>query len=284
MFEHIYLQQRQEYDAIVVGSGITGGWAAKELTEQGLKVLLLERGRPVEHGRDYITEHKPNWEFAFRGLGDRKKLEEEYPVQSRSGVAREDNLHFFINDREHPYVEEKPFTWVQGNQLGGKSITWGRQSYRWSDLDFEANLREGIAVDWPIRYADLEPWYDYVERFAGISGQAEGLTQLPDSQFLPPMQLNCVERKMRDEIKAHFPERTLTIGRTAILTQPHNGRAACHYCGPCSRGCTPGAYFSSLSSTLPAARATGNLTIRPHSVVHSVIYDEEKGRATGVRV
>ncbi len=284
MFEHIYLQQRQEYDAIVVGSGITGGWAAKELTEQGLKVLLLERGRPVEHGRDYITEHKPNWEFAFRGLGDRKKLEEEYPVQSRSGVAREDNLHFFINDREHPYVEEKPFTWVQGNQLGGKSITWGRQSYRWSDLDFEANLREGIAVDWPIRYADLEPWYDYVERFAGISGQAEGLPQLPDGLFLPPMMMNCAEQHLKAGIERAFPGRTMTIGRCAVLTVPHNGRAACHYCGPCHRGCTPGAYFSSLSATLPAARATGNLTIRPHSVVHSVIYDEEKGRATGVRV
>ncbi|QXD14042.1 GMC family oxidoreductase [Rhodocaloribacter litoris] len=284
MYEHIFIQERQAYDAIVVGSGITGGWAAKELTEQGLKVLLLERGRPVEHGKDYITEHKPNWEFTFRGLDDRKKMEAEYPVQWRSGVVHEDNVHFFINDREHPYVEEKPFTWVQGNQLGGKSITWGRQSYRWSDLDFEANLREGIAVDWPIRYADLEPWYDYVERFAGISGQPEGLPHLPDSQFLPPMQLNCVEQKVRDEIKAHFPERTLTIGRTAVLTVPHNGRAACHYCGPCSRGCTPGAYFSSLSATLPAARATGNLTIRPHSVVHSVIYDEEKGRASGVRV
>jgi choline dehydrogenase-like flavoprotein len=284
MYENIHIRAREEYDAIVVGSGITGGWAAKELTEKGLKTLVLERGRNIVHGKDYITEHQGNWEFKFRGLGDRKKLEAEYPVQSRSGPVREDNLHFFIKDKDFPYVEVKPFTWVQGNQLGGRSLTWGRQSYRWSDLDFEANLREGIAVDWPIRYEEIAPWYDYVEDFVGISGQPEGLPQLPDSRFLPPMALNCVEQKVRDDIKAHFPERTMTIGRTAILTRPHNGRAACHYCGPCSRGCTPGAYFSSLSSTLPAARATGNLTIRPNSLVHSIIYDEEKDRATGVRV
>ncbi len=284
MYEHIAIARREEYDAIVVGSGITGGWAAKELTEKGLKTLVLERGRNVEHGKDYVTEHQGPWAFTFRGRGDRKRLAEEYPVQSRSGPVQEDNIHFFIKDKDHPYIEVKPFTWIQGNQVGGKSITWGRQSYRWSDLDFEANAREGIAVDWPLRYADLAPWYDYVETFAGISGEALGLPQLPDSKFLPPMMLNCVEQKVRAEIEKHFPERNMTIGRTAILTQPHNGRAACHYCGPCPRGCSVGAYFCSLSSTLPAAAATGNLTIRPHSLVHSLIYDAANDRVTGVRV
>jgi len=284
MYDHIAVQTSKEYDAIVIGSGITGGWAAKELTEKGLKTLVLERGRPITHGKDYITEHKGAWEFKFHGRGDRKLFEAEYPIQSRSGPVREDNVHFFINDKEHPYVQVKPFTWVQGNQVGGRSLTWGRQSYRWSDLDYEANLKEGIGVDWPIRYKDIAPWYNYVEDFIGVSGQAEGLSQLPDGHFLPPMEMTCAEKHVKEAVERTFPERTMTIGRTAILTQPHNGRGACHYCGPCSRGCSVGAYFSSLSSTLPAAEATGNLTMRPFSLVHSLIYDEEKDRVTGVRV
>ncbi len=279
-------RQPEEYDAIVVGSGISGGWAAKELTEKGLKTLVLERGRDVEHGKDYITEHQPVWEAEFRGRGPRKLFEEEYPMQFRSDVIDEFNYHFFVNDSEYPYVtdEEEPFLWVRGYHVGGRSLTWGRQTYRWSDLDFEANAREGVAIDWPIRYKDIAPWYDYVEEFIGVSGQAEGLPHLPDGKFLPPMELNCAEKHLKERIESTFPERNLTIGRCAVLTQPHKGRGACHYCGPCSRGCSVGAYFSSQSSTLPAARATGNMTLRPDSIVHSVIYDKEKKRATGVRV
>jgi choline dehydrogenase-like flavoprotein len=274
------------YDAIVVGSGITGGWAAKELTERGLDVLLLERGRPVEHGRDYTTEHKPPWTMPFRGEGDRRRLEEDQPLQSQAGPVNEYNAHFFVNDRESPYTfdEDKLFLWIRGYQLGGRSITWGRQSYRWSDLDFEANAREGIGIDWPIRYADLEPWYDHVERFIGVSGHVEGMPQLPDSQFLPPMPLNAGEIRVKQGLETAFPDRRLTIGRSAVLTQAHNGRGACHHCGPCSRGCAPGAYFCSLSSTLPAALETGRLTIRTHSIVHSLIYDESEDRVTGARV
>jgi choline dehydrogenase-like flavoprotein len=274
------------YDAIVVGSGITGGWAAKELTERGLDVLLLERGRPVEHGPDYTTEHKPPWEMPYRGEGDRRRLEEDQFLQAEAGPVNEYNGHFFVNDRESPYTfdEDKPFLWIRGYHLGGRSITWGRQSYRWSDLDFEANAREGIEIDWPIRYADLEPWYDYVERFVGVSGQAEGMPQLPDSRFLPPMPLNAGEVRVKQGLEAAFPDRRLSIGRSAVLTQAHNGRNPCHYCGPCSRGCAAGAYFCSLSSTLPAALDTGRLTIRTHSIVHSLMYDEGRDRVTGTRV
>ncbi|MDX1638453.1 MAG: GMC family oxidoreductase [Balneolaceae bacterium] len=285
---HIISQSEENtYDAIVVGSGISGGWAAKELTEKGLKTLVLERGRNVEHGKDYITEHKGPWEMEFRGRGDRKLFEEEYPRQLRSDVINEYNYHFFVNDKKHPYQvedEENPFLWVRGYHVGGRSLTWGRQSYRWSPMDFQANAKEGIAIEWPITYDEIAPWYDYVEKFAGISGQKEGLPQLPDGEFLPPMELNCVEQDLKKSIENSFPERTLTIGRSAVLTRPHNGRGACHYCGPCSRGCSVGAYFSSQSSTLPAARATGNMTLRPNSIVHSVIYDKETGKATGVRV
>ena len=276
----------EEYDAIVVGSGISGGWAAKELTEKGLKTLVLERGRDVKHGEDYKTEHMPAWEAEFRGQGDRKLFDEEYPMQYRSDVINEFNYHFFVNDKEHPYQtdEEDPFLWVRGYQVGGRSLTWGRQTYRWSDLDFEANAKEGIAVDWPIRYKDIAPWYNYVEDFVGVSGQAEGLDHLPDGNFLPPMDLNCVEKDVKEKIENNFEYRNLTIGRCAVLTEPHKGRGACHYCGPCSRGCSAGAYFSSQSSTLPAARKTGNLTLRPNSIVHSIIYDKETNRAKGVRV
>jgi len=280
----IYLK-REEYDAIVVGSGITGGWAAKELCEKGLRTLVLERGRNIEHGKDYITEHKNPWEFPLRDarLKPENKGTEDYQVQSRTGQFSESTKHFFIKDSEHPYIEAKPFTWIQGNQVGGRSIIWGRQCYRWSDLDFEANLREGIEIDWPIRYRDIAPWYSYVERFVGVSGERLGLRQLPDGEFQPPMELNAAEKRLKEAIERTFPERTLTIGRCAVLTQPIGNRQPCHYCGPCHRGCSTGSYFSSVSSTLPAAQATGRLTLRPDAIVHSIIYDEEKDRATGVR-
>jgi choline dehydrogenase-like flavoprotein len=280
------MSEPNTFDAIVVGSGITGGWAAKELTEKGLKTLVLEAGRNIVPEQDYV-EHVPQWEMKFRGMGDRRNLAEDQPIQSTCYACDEWSSKFFINDKEHPYTTDpgKPFRWIRGRQVGGRSIMWGRQSYRWSDLDFEANLREGIAVDWPIRYADIAPWYDYVEEFAGISGEALGLAQLPDSKFLPPMELNCTEKFVRGELAKHFGgERVLTIGRAAILTQDHRGRAACHYCGPCERGCITRSYFSSLNATLPAAEKTGRMTLRPFSVVHSVTFDAKTRRATGVRV
>jgi choline dehydrogenase-like flavoprotein len=274
------------YDAIVVGSGITGGWAAKELTEGGLRTLLLERGGLVRHGLDYHGEHADPWELPYRGQGNRPIYEEEHAIQSQCYAFGEDTRHFFVNDRQHPYLhdEDKPYSWIRGYHLGGRSLTWARLCYRWSDLDFEANARDGFGVDWPIRYRDLAPFYDHVESFAGISGQAEGLTQLPDGKFLPPMLMNCVESAARERIARSFSGRVMTIGRTAVLTRPHGDRDECHYCGPCHRGCSTGSYFSSLSATLPAAQATGNLTIRPHSIAHSVLYDEDIDRASGVRV
>ena len=274
------------YDAIVIGSGITGGWAAKELTENGLKTLVLEAGRPIVPEQDYV-EHVPAWEMKFRGLGDRRRLKEEQPIQSTCYACDEWGSKFFIKDKEHPYTTApgKPFQWIRGRQVGGRSITWGRQSYRWSDLDFQANLRDGIAVDWPIRYADLAPWYDHVEEFAGITGEALGLLQLPDSKFLLPMAMNCAETAVRQAVAKYFgSERVLTIGRAAVLTQDHLGRAACHYCGPCERGCITRSYFSSVNATLPAAEKTGRMTLRPFSVVHSVSFDPRTRRATGVRV
>ncbi|HUO14812.1 MAG TPA: GMC family oxidoreductase, partial [Verrucomicrobiae bacterium] len=233
------MREETNYDAIVIGSGMTGGWAAKELSEKGLRTLVLEAGRPIVPEQDYV-EHVPAWEVRFRGLGDRRKLREDQPIQSTCYACDEWSSKFFVSDKENPYTTEegKPFRWIRGRQMGGRSIMWGRQTYRWSDLDFEANLREGIAIDWPIRYAELEPWYDYVEEFIGVSGEALGLPQLPDSKFLPPMELTCGEKIMRAAIAEHFGgERVLTIGRAAILTKDHNGRAACHYCGPCERGC-----------------------------------------------
>ncbi len=274
------------YDAIVVGSGITGGWAAKELGEKGLATLVLEAGRPIDPDTDY-AEHVPEWEVRFRGMSDRKKVQENQPVQETCTGMDEWNNKFFVNDKQNPYTTEpgKPFLWIRGRQVGGRSIIWGRQSYRWSDLDFEANQREGLGVDWPIRYQDIAPWYDHVEDFIGVSGQREGLPQLPDGHFLPPMELNCAELVIKDAIAKYFPgERLMTIGRTAILTQPHNGRAACHYCGPCARGCITRSYFSSLNSTLPAALHTGKVTVRPHSVVHSLMFDAKKRKITGVRI
>jgi choline dehydrogenase-like flavoprotein len=274
------------YDAIVVGSGMSGGWAAKELTEKGLKTLVLEAGRPIVPEQDYV-EHVPSWEMKFRGMGDRRRQLKDQPIQSTCYACDEWSSKFFVNDTENPYTtaEGKPFRWIRGRQVGGRSILWGRQTYRWSDLDFEANLREGVGIDWPIRYADIEPWYSYVEEFVGISGEALGLPHLPDNVLLPPMELNCAEKVVRDAIAANFSgERVLTIGRVAVLTKDHKGRAACHYCGPCERGCITRSYFSSVNATLPAAEKTGRMTLRPYSVAHSVSFDAKTRRATGVRV
>ena len=279
------IAKKNIYDAIVVGSGISGGWAAKELTEKGLRTIVLEAGRPINPAQDY-TEHVPPWELHHRGRLDPKQSQEQF-IQKNSGACDGFAGKFFVSDKENPYSfdSNQPFHWIRGRQVGGRSITWGRQVYRWSDLDFEANHREGIAVDWPIRYPDIAPWYDYVEEFAGISGQAEHLPHLPDGKFLPAMAMNCAELAVREAIQKKFNrQRLLTIGRTAVLTENHKGRLACHYCGPCERGCITRSYFSSLNATLPAAEATGRLTLRPHSVVHSVLYDEKSDRATGVRV
>ncbi|MCZ6901103.1 MAG: GMC family oxidoreductase [Bacteroidetes bacterium] len=278
-------RQITSFDAIVIGSGISGGWAAKELTEKGLKTLILERGRSLEHIKDYPTTNSAPWEFKYRGevLPEIKK---DYPVQSTNYSFNDATKHFFVKDTENPYVnpENKEFRWIRGYHTGGRSLMWARQCYRWSDLDFEANAKEGIEIDWPIRYKDIAPWYDYVEKFAGISGQAEGLPQLPDGQFLPPMEMNCVEKYVKEKIQETWPDRTMTIGRVAHLTVPHNGRGKCMYRNLCYRGCPFGAYFSSQSATLPAATATGNMTLRPNSIVHSILYDEQKDKATGVRV
>lgn len=271
-----------QYDAIVVGSGISGGWAAKELCEKGLKTLVLERGRLVRHG-EYPTAHLDTWDMPNMGALSYEEAKER-PVQTRTGWIGQDTKHFFVNDKENPYDEVKQFDWIRGYHTGGRSITWGRQTYRWSDLDFEANAKEGIGVDWPIRYKDLAPWYDYVEKYVGISGEAMGLPHLPDGQFLPPMELNCVEQHTKQQIESKFKNRYLTIGRVTNLTQQHNGRGPCQYRNRCSRGCPFSGYFSSVSSTLPDAEKTGNLTIRPNSVVHSIIYDPKTGKASGVNV
>jgi choline dehydrogenase-like flavoprotein len=276
------LLQREEFDAIVVGSGMSGGWAAKELTEKGLKTLVLERGRDVRHG-DYPTEHRPAWEFPLRERRLTPQQEPRHPIQGDCSAFREATKHFFIEDAKNPYVQAKPFQWVQGDQVGGKSLLWGRGCYRMSDLDFTANLQDGHGVDWPIRYADIAPWYSYVERFVGINGRAEGLPQLPDGEFQPPMEMNAGEKWLKERVAAKYTDRVLINGRFAVLTQPIGDRQPCHYCGPCERGCSTGSYFSSQASTLPAARRTGNLTLRPHSLAHSVIYDEGTRRATGVR-
>jgi choline dehydrogenase-like flavoprotein len=280
------MADKRDFDAIVVGSGISGGWAAMELTRLGLQTLVLEAGGPVDPATDYV-EHVQPWQLPFRGWGDRDKIAREQPIQQACYACDEWSGKFFVNDLENPYTTppDQPFYWIRGRQVGGRSITWGRQVYRWSDLDFGANARDGIAVDWPIRERDIAPWYDHVERFVGVSGQAEGLSQLPDGRFLPPMEMRCAERHVREKVLASFGgERVLTIGRCAVLTRAHLGRAACHYCGPCERGCITRSYFSSLNATLPAARATGRLTLRPHSVVAGLLYDAKRRRASGVRV
>lgn len=275
-------KQQNTFDAIVVGSGITGGWAAKELCEKGLKVLMLERGKPVEHP-NYQTATKNPWEFEHAG-----RLTEEDKkrcfVQSRHYSYAGDNKHYYINDLENPYTEVKRFDWIRANVVGGRSLLWARACYRWSDLDFEANLKDGYGVDWPIRYRDIAPWYDYVESYIGISGQPEGLPHLPDGKFQKPMEMNCVEKHFKTEIEKKFPDRRVTIGRTANLTEPVKGRGLCQYRNLCHRGCPYGAYFSTNSSTLPAAFATGNFTLRTNSLVNRVIYDEQKGKATGVEI
>ena len=270
------------YDAIVIGSGITGGWAAKELCEKGLKTLVLERGRNVEHIKDYPTATKNIWEFKHRGQLSLQTLEEN-PVASSCYAFNDGTQHFFVKDKEHPYEQIKPFHWIRGYQVGGKSLIWGRWTQRWSDLDFEANAKEGIAIDWPIRYNDLAPWYSYVEKFVGISGNRDGIPHLPDGEFLPPMEMNCVERHFKESVEKNY-DRHLITSRTANITRELPGRAPCQYRDLCARGCPYGAYFSSNSSTLPAARATNNLVMRPHAVVHSLIYDEQTQRASGVRV
>lgn len=272
------------YDAIVVGSGISGGWAAKELTEKGLKVLMLERGENIEHIKDYLSTNKDPWEFPHAG-GRTQQMIKDNPVLKRDYPLNEMNLKWWANDKDNPYTEVKRFDWFRGYHVGGRSLMWGRQSYRWSDFDFEANVQDGHGVDWPIRYKDIAPWYDYAEKFAGISGSIENLAQLPDGQFMPAMDLNIVEKDVAARLKAHYKNaRTMIIGRTANLTQPHNDRTNCQYRNKCWLGCPFGAYFSTQSATLPAAKKTGNLTLRPFSIVTKVIYDKDTKKAKGVEV
>lgn len=274
-----------EYDAIVVGTGISGGWAAKELCEKGLKILVLERGRMVNHLIDYPTMHQDPWDIPNGG----KLTPEQKKHYTKQLRWRLDNTtkHFFNKDSDHDYDETKRFDWIRGTQVGGRSLIWGKQTYRWSDLDFEANAKDGIGVDWPIRYKDIEPWYSYVEKHVGISGEALGLPQLPDSVFLKPMELNCVEEHLRKGMAKYYTDRVLTIGRVAHITEgtkPGSGRGTCQYRNRCKRGCPYGAYFSSNSSTIPMAEATGNMTLRADSIVSEVLYDKEKKKAIGVKV
>jgi choline dehydrogenase-like flavoprotein len=270
------------YDAIIVGSGISGGWAAKELCEKGLKVLMIERGRPVQHP-NYPTATKDPWELTHRNrltLEDREK----YHIQCRHYSIAEDNKHFYINDKENPYEEVKRFDWVRGDILGGRSMLWARACYRWSDIDFEANAKDGFGVDWPIRYKEIAPWYDHVEKFIGVSGNRDGIPQIPDGIFQPPFEMNCVEKHFRDKTASNYSTRKVIMGRVANLTQPVKGRGQCQARNLCHRGCPYGAYFSTNASTLPAAHATGNLTVLTGSLVNRVLYDEKKQRASGVEI
>jgi choline dehydrogenase-like flavoprotein len=278
------LPSSHTYDAIVVGSGISGGWAAKELTERGLKVLLLDRGQNVEHIKDYTNALKQPWEVPHRGRAT-NAFREAHPGGQLRWRAPGLNDDWWADETKNPYVETKPFDWIRGYQVGGRSLIWGRQSYRWSDLDFEANAREGIAIDWPIRYADLAPWYDHVERFAGISGNRDGIPQLPDGEFMPAMPLNCVEQHVAARLDAHYGgARRMISGRVANLTKPIQDRAPCQYRSKCHLGCPFGGYFSTQSSTLPAAVKTGRLTLRPGSIATRVLYDADRRRARGVEV
>ena len=276
------------FDVIVIGSGISGGWAAKEFTGMGLKTLVLERGRDVQHLKDYPTTNMMPWEFEHRGEIP-LEIKEKNPVVSRCYAFKEDAQHFFVKDTDHPYVQDKPFDWIRGYQVGGKSLLWARQTQRWSEYDFEGPARDGFAVDWPIRYRDIAPWYSYVERFAGISGNRDGLDILPDGEFLPPLEMSCVQDYFKGVVAEHYKDRHVVYGRCAHLTRPEKihldqGRAKCQNRVLCQRGCPFGGYFSSNASTLPWAMRTGNLTMRPNSVVESVIYDDVRGKATGVRV
>jgi len=280
------MNEVNQFDAIVVGSGISGGWAAKELTERGLKVLVLERGKPLQHAVDYTGEHAPDWKKPYQGKRPRELYEQEYPVQSKSYAFSEANRHFFNNDKDNPYVSnpDKPFRWVRADAVGGRSLLWGRQSYRWSEQDFQANAQDGHGIPWPVGYQEIAPWYSHVEKFIGVSGQKEGWSQLPDGEFLPPMDMFALEKTIKQRVERKAPDMKITMGRTAVLTQDHNGRAACHYCGPCHNGCSTGSYFSSQSSTLPAATATGNLTLVANAVVQRLVYDEETGKVAAVEV
>jgi choline dehydrogenase-like flavoprotein len=276
--------EQNTYDAIVIGSGISGGWAAKELTEKGLKVLMLERGRDIVHVKDYVNATKEAWDYPHRGRPTQEMIK-NYPVLKRDYPLNESNLDYWVNDAESPYTEIKRFDWFRGYHVGGRSLMWGRQSYRWSDFDFEANAKDGIAIDWPVRYKEIAPWYDYAEKFAGISGSKDGLPQLPDGQFLPAMDMTCVEKDVAARIKDIYKgKRAMIIGRTANITVAHEGRTACQFRNKCWLGCPFGAYFSTQSSTLPAAKKTGNLTLRPWSIVTKILYDKDKKKATGVEV
>lgn len=284
MFFNSKGKEEVTYDAIVIGSGISGGWAAKELCEKGLKTLVLERGRNVRHVLDYPTASLDAWDLPNRDRVTQEELKSQ-EKQNRTGYTiRPSSKHWFVNDLENPYTEVKRFDWMRGYHVGGRSIMWGRHSYRWSPMDFEANAKDGFGVDWPVRYKDIAPWYDYVESFAGIQGMKEGLAQLPDGQFLPAIKMNCVEKDFKEKVAKNLNGRAVTIGRTANLTVEHNGRGKCQFRNRCIRGCPYGAYFSSNAATLPAAEATGNMTLRPNSIVNSIIYDKEKKRATGVRI
>jgi choline dehydrogenase-like flavoprotein len=276
------------FDAIVIGSGMSGGWAAKELCEKGLKTLVLERGRDVVHLKDYPTANMQPWEFEHR-LQVPEAIREANPVVSKCYNFREDAMQFFVKDNEHPYIQEKPFDWIRGYQVGGKSLLWARMTQRWSDFDYEGPARDGYSVDWPIRYKDIAPWYSYVEKFAGISGNKDGLDTLPDGEFLPALELSCVENYFKDFIAKNYKDRHVIYSRCAHLTEPKQihldqGRAQCQNRNLCQRGCPFGGYFSANSTTIPWALKTGNMTLRTFSVVHSIIYDEKKGKATGVRV
>ena len=279
--------KNNEFDAIVVGTGISGGWAAKELTEKGLKTLVLERGRMIEHITDYPTAYLDPWDMDHGGQPTKEDIKRQYK-QHRTGYTTDRaHSHFFVDDLEHPYNEDKRFDWMRGYHVGGRSLMWGRQSYRLSEMDFEANAKDGYGVDWPLRYKDIKPWYDYVEQYIGVSGENLGLKQLPDGKFLKPMELNCVEEVLKSSLKTSYTNRLLTIGRTAHITEGTKeglGRVNCQFRNRCMRGCPYGAYFSSNSSTLPAADKTGNMTLMPNSIVHEIIFDEQSQRATGVRV
>ncbi len=280
---NIKAKKNHSYDAIVIGTGISGGWAAKELCERGLKTLVLERGRDVRHVQDYPTAMSAPWELPYNGKLPLKERE-NFPVQGRAGYLDQTNKHWWVNDKENPYTEVKPFNWIRGYHVGGKSLMWSRQCYRLSDLDFEANAKDGHGVDWPIRYKDIAPWYSKVEKFAGINGSKENLPQLPDGEFLPPMEMSCMEKAVAKRINKAFPERRMIIGRSANLTQAIEGRGQCQYRNRCIRGCPYGAYFSSNASTLPAAVATGNMTLRPWSIVTEILFDNNTQKATGVRI